>query len=100
MLEAELNSLASSNQHLRGQLEAAGQQLAAASRERLAAQEAAAEAASKAAQQAAALQAEVDVLRSTAEVEAAVRLEMEAANGEVRVIKRGVSRRHSSLLCR
>lgn len=58
-------------------------QLLAAGREKLAATDAAAEAASRVQQKLALAQQEIDMLRSAAEIEAAVRKEMEASADEV-----------------
>eukprot|EP00775_Hariotina_reticulata_P006386 gene6386-6618_t len=73
MLEGELNALASSNQQLRSQLELASAQLSKANKEKLAAQEVSGNAADRAA----ALQQELDVLKSAADIEVAIRKEME-----------------------
>jgi chromosome segregation ATPase len=82
-LEAELSALASSNQQVRSQLEASGQQLATAHQERRAAQEAG-EAQRR---RLATLQQEVEVLKGAADVEAALRRELEALNEEVRAAR-------------
>lgn len=77
LMEAELNSLAASNQQLRTQLDLTVQQLSKAAADRLAVQEAAAEAAEH-------LQQELDVMKSAADIDTDIRRELEASVAQVR----------------
>jgi hypothetical protein len=76
MMESELAALAASNQQLRSQLDVTVSQLSRLSADKLAAQEAAADASER-------LQQELDVLRSTSEIDADIRKELEASLAQV-----------------
>jgi hypothetical protein len=80
MMETELAALAASNQQLRSQLDATVSQLSRLSADKLAAQEAAADASER-------LQQELDVLRSTSEIDADIRKELEASLAQVRGVE-------------
>lgn len=86
MMESELAALAASNQQLRSQLDVTVSQLSKASADKLAAQEAAADASER-------LQQELDVLRSTSEIDADIRRELEASLSQVCQRVRGARRR-------
>jgi hypothetical protein len=91
MMESELAALAASNQQLHSQLDMTVSQLSKVSADKLAAHEAAADASER-------LQQELDVLRSTSEIDADIRKELEASLAQVCQGFRGVGQ-HAGIWC-